>query len=145
MTHQHFTMILPLLLQTRLLTAMYVFLTVSFDEIMAAAAKEQQQHHQQANSSVEPSSPAAAGAAAAAAAAAADNSRQAAAEPLRATGCFTGTASQSRPIPLHVLEQEYEMVHQVGSNSDSMTLKGRPMTIERQVLPLPSQQLQCLR
>eukprot|EP00878_Enallax_costatus_P016572 GHUV01017388.1.p2 GENE.GHUV01017388.1~~GHUV01017388.1.p2 ORF type:complete len:410 (+),score=127.97 GHUV01017388.1:231-1460(+) len=30
----------------------------------------------------------------------------------RATGAFTGSASQQRPIPLHVLDQEYDMVHQ---------------------------------
>jgi hypothetical protein len=80
-------------------------LAVSFDDLMAAAFKEQQQQ-QASSSSQTTSSPAAAGSGS-------SRSQQPAAEPLRATGAFTGTASQSRPIPLHVLEQEYEMVHQV--------------------------------
>lgn len=29
-------------------------------------------------------------------------------------GSFKGSASQKRPIPPHVLDQEYDMVHQVG-------------------------------
>uniref|UniRef100_A0A383VPP4 Geranylgeranyl transferase type-2 subunit alpha n=1 Tax=Tetradesmus obliquus TaxID=3088 RepID=A0A383VPP4_TETOB len=74
--------------------------TVSFDELMATASEQKQQ--QQASSTTAASDSAAAD----------DSSQQAAAVALRATGCFTGTASQSRPIPLHVLEQEYEMVHQ---------------------------------
>jgi hypothetical protein len=77
---------------------------VSFDDLIAAAAKEQQP--QTSSSSQTTSSPAGAKSGS-------SSDQQPAAEPLRATGAFTGTASQSRPIPLHVLEQEYEMVHQV--------------------------------
>jgi hypothetical protein len=29
-------------------------------------------------------------------------------------GAFSGTAGQRRPVPAHVLDQEYDLVHQVG-------------------------------
>jgi hypothetical protein len=34
-------------------------------------------------------------------------------------GSFKGSASQTRPIPPHVLDQEYDMVHQVGGRGVS--------------------------
>jgi hypothetical protein len=89
---------------------------------MAAAKEQQQQQQQQGGSSVSSGSPAAAGSADAAASG--GSSHQPFAAPLRATGAFTGTASQSRPIPLHVLEQEYEMVHQV-TYADSNSFAAR--------------------
>eukprot|EP00878_Enallax_costatus_P045553 GHUV01054964.1.p1 GENE.GHUV01054964.1~~GHUV01054964.1.p1 ORF type:complete len:241 (+),score=85.23 GHUV01054964.1:173-895(+) len=39
----------------------------------------------------------------------------------RATGAFTGSASQQRPIPLHVLDQEYDMVHQMAAGQQPGT------------------------
>jgi hypothetical protein len=35
--------------------------------------------------------------------------------PSALVGSFKGSASQTRPIPPHVLDQEYDMVHQVGA------------------------------
>jgi hypothetical protein len=32
-------------------------------------------------------------------------------------GAFSGTAAQRRPIPAHVLDQEYDLVHQVGGGT----------------------------
>jgi hypothetical protein len=77
---------------------------------MASAAKEQQQQQQESSSRQSTSNRAAAGSTSDC-----SSSQQPAAEPLRATGAFTGTAAQSRPIPLHVLEQEYDMVHQASA------------------------------
>eukprot|EP00879_Flechtneria_rotunda_P017718 GHRR01018574.1.p1 GENE.GHRR01018574.1~~GHRR01018574.1.p1 ORF type:complete len:440 (+),score=158.00 GHRR01018574.1:268-1587(+) len=82
--------------------------TVSFDDLVASTATnwpqqpqlQQQFTHQQPQLQLTPSSETCA--------AAGSNSSSNSAEPRT----FTGTASQRRPIPLHVLDQEYDMVHQ---------------------------------
>eukprot|EP00878_Enallax_costatus_P038436 GHUV01043670.1.p1 GENE.GHUV01043670.1~~GHUV01043670.1.p1 ORF type:complete len:175 (+),score=49.85 GHUV01043670.1:709-1233(+) len=47
----------------------------------------------------------------------------------RATGAFTGSASQQRPIPLHVLDQEYDMVHQVPSDTAATCIVAAHMVV----------------
>lgn len=73
---------------------------VSFDELMASTAKPKQQQQQVPSQQGDVAS--------------SQEPQQAAAAALdRVTGGFMGSASQQRPIPLHVLDQEYDMVHQV--------------------------------
>jgi len=42
-----------------------------------------------------------------------------------AMGMFMGSASQTAPIPLHVLDQEYDMLHQVGGGRQGAGGGGR--------------------
>jgi hypothetical protein len=78
-------------------------LAVSFDDLMKSSAAQQQQ--QQPEGSDPP----------------AEQQQQQEQQqqpeqqvaPAALVGSFKGSASQTRPIPPHVLDQEYDMVHQV--------------------------------
>lgn len=89
-----------------------VVYAVSFADLMKSSAQQQQQSQQQSSDSQPASSqeqqqqqqpPSQQ-----------QRQQQPAVVPSALVGSFKGSASQTRPIPPHVLDQEYDMVHQVG-------------------------------
>ena len=80
---------------------------VSFDDLMKSTGQQQQQQQQQGTgSSPEPRQPPP------------PQQQQQGVAPGALMGSFQGSASQVRPIPPHVLDQEYDMVHQVGGGGE---------------------------
>lgn len=92
-----------------------VVYAVSFDDLMKSSAQQQQPRDSQPASSQEqqqqqeppPSQ---------------QQQQQPAVAHSALVGSFKGSASQTRPIPPHVLDQEYDMVHQVGAVDNHLAM-----------------------
>jgi transcription initiation factor TFIID subunit TAF12 len=76
---------------------------VSFEDLMKSSEKQQQQGAQQEQPDAQQQQQQKQ-----------QQQQQQQVSPGALVGSFKGSASQTRPIPPHVLDQEYDMVHQVG-------------------------------